>query len=152
MGRHRHSAAGPKFQANFDGSGASGNERFQTDYVLAPLTVPAGGKAETGRDGAYDFRLTDTAGQRYSLDSFASDTLLVIYFGYTTCLQACPTALDSIAAAIDGLGPPRSEVRLLFVDMDSERAAMASLRRSGVYRQTPQGTLALWAAFALGLM
>jgi glycosyltransferase involved in cell wall biosynthesis len=31
-------------------------------------------------------------------------------------------------------------------------AAMASLRRSGVYRQTPQGTLALWAAFALGLM
>lgn len=31
-------------------------------------------------------------------------------------------------------------------------AAMASLRRSSVYRQTPQGTLALWAAFALGLM
>ncbi|HEY6631028.1 MAG TPA: glycosyltransferase family 2 protein [Rhizobiaceae bacterium] len=30
--------------------------------------------------------------------------------------------------------------------------AMASLRRSGVYRQTMHGTLALWAAFALGLM
>ena len=30
--------------------------------------------------------------------------------------------------------------------------AMTSLHRSGVYRQTPQGTLALWAAIALGLM
>ena len=30
--------------------------------------------------------------------------------------------------------------------------AMTDLRKSGVYRQTPQGTLALWAAIALGLM
>ncbi|MDQ2634787.1 MAG: glycosyltransferase family 2 protein [Pseudomonadota bacterium] len=30
--------------------------------------------------------------------------------------------------------------------------ATASLTRSGVYRQTPQGTLTLWAALALGLM
>jgi hypothetical protein len=42
----------------------------------------------------------------------------------------------------------------LFARAREERlfAAMASLRRSGVYRQTPQGTLTLWAAFALGLM
>ena len=31
-------------------------------------------------------------------------------------------------------------------------ARIASLRRSGVYRQTPQGTLALWAALAFRLM
>lgn len=31
-------------------------------------------------------------------------------------------------------------------------AAMSSLRKSGVYRQTPQGTFALWAATALRLM
>jgi hypothetical protein len=31
-------------------------------------------------------------------------------------------------------------------------ASMASLRKSGVYRQTLKGTLALWAALAFGLM
>lgn len=31
-------------------------------------------------------------------------------------------------------------------------AAMASLRKSGVYRQTPQGSLAMWLAVAFGLM
>lgn len=31
-------------------------------------------------------------------------------------------------------------------------SALANLHRSGVYRQTPQGTLALWVAVALGLM
>jgi glycosyltransferase involved in cell wall biosynthesis len=31
-------------------------------------------------------------------------------------------------------------------------ASMANLKRSGVYRQTPKGTLALWAALACGLM
>ena len=30
--------------------------------------------------------------------------MLAIYFGYTTCLGTCPTALNSIAEAIDRLG------------------------------------------------
>ena len=34
----------------------------------------------------------------------------------------------------------------------SPLTAMTNLHRSGVYRQTPQGTLALWAALAIGLM
>ena len=51
-----------------------------------------------------DFHLVDPAGRAYSLESFPPDSVLVIYFGYTTCLRACPTALDNIAAAVDNLG------------------------------------------------
>ena len=51
----------------------------------------------------------------------------MIYFGYTTCLRACPTALDNIAAAIDSLGPQGASVQPVFVDMDPDRAALVSL-------------------------
>ena len=52
----------------------------------------------------------------------------------------------------DLLTPEAIEALTLFARARGERnlfAASASLRRSGVYRQTPQGTLALWAALVL---
>jgi cytochrome oxidase Cu insertion factor (SCO1/SenC/PrrC family) len=39
-----------------------------------------------------------------------------------TCLRACPTALDSIAAAVEQLGADAAWVRPVFVDIDPERA------------------------------
>ena len=53
--------------------------------------------------------------------------MLAIYFGYTTCLRACPIALDNIAAAMVGLGAQSDSVRPVFVDLDPERAALVSL-------------------------
>jgi cytochrome oxidase Cu insertion factor (SCO1/SenC/PrrC family) len=43
-------------------------------------------------------------GSSYSIESFPPGSVLAIYFGYTTCQRSCPTALDSIAEAIDRLG------------------------------------------------
>ena len=83
--------------------------------------------AEARRTGREDFHLVDSAGRAYSLESFPAHSLLVIYFGYTTCLQACPTALDSIAGAIDDLGTEAASVRPVFIDMDPARAAELSL-------------------------
>ena len=74
-----------------------------------------------------DFHLADQAGHAYSLESFPADSVLVLYFGYTTCLRACPTALDNIAAAVDAMGAQGEAVRPVFVDMDPERAAQLSL-------------------------
>jgi protein SCO1 len=75
-----------------------------------------------------NFRLVDSAGCAYSIESFPPDSVLAIYFGYKTCLRACPVALDNIAAAMDGLGAQGASVRPIFVDVDPERAALVNLQ------------------------
>ena len=74
-----------------------------------------------------NFRLVDFSGRAYSIESFPRDSVLAIYFGYTTCLRACPLA------AMDSLGALSASVRPVFVDMDPETAALVSLP---LYMQT----------------
>src|SRR5882672_1954594 len=45
----------------------------------------------------------------------------LVYFGYTHCPDACPTALNDIAIALDQLGPKREAVRAVFITVDPER-------------------------------
>jgi protein SCO1/2 len=46
---------------------------------------------------------------------------LLIYFGYTFCPDACPTALNTIGTALDRLGPSADKVQALFITVDPER-------------------------------
>ena len=61
-----------------------------------------------------NFQLVDFSGRTYSIESFPRDLVLAIYFGYATCLRACPLALDNIAAAMDSLGAQGASVRPVF--------------------------------------
>jgi cytochrome oxidase Cu insertion factor (SCO1/SenC/PrrC family) len=74
-----------------------------------------------------NFHLAGPTGRTYSIESFPSGSVLVIYFGYTTCLRACPIALNSIAEAIDHLGVRGASVQPVFIDMDPDRAALVSI-------------------------
>ena len=74
-----------------------------------------------------NFHLVGPTGRAYSIESFSSGSVLAIYFGYTTCQRSCPTALNSIAEAIDHLGKLGAAVRPVFIDMDPERAALVSI-------------------------
>lgn len=74
-----------------------------------------------------NFHLAGPTGRSYSIESFPSGSVLAIYFGYTTCLGTCPTALNSIAEAIDRLGAAGASVRPVFIDMDPERAALLNI-------------------------
>src|SRR3984893_488224 len=74
-----------------------------------------------------NFHLVGPTGRSYSIESFPSGSVLAIYFGYTTCWRACPTALNSIAEAIDRLGEASASARPVFIDMDPERAALVSI-------------------------
>ena len=74
-----------------------------------------------------NFHLVGPTGHAYSIESFPSDSVLAIYFGYTTCLRSCPTALNSIAEAIDRLGKLGATVQPVFIDMDPERAALVGI-------------------------
>jgi protein SCO1/2 len=74
-----------------------------------------------------NFHLVGPNGRSYSIESFPSGSVLAIYFGYTTCQRSCPTALNSIAEAIDRLGKLGAAVQPIFIDMDPERAALVSI-------------------------
>jgi protein SCO1 len=46
---------------------------------------------------------------------------LVIYFGYTSCPDVCPTTLASVGQALKNLGPAADKVQPLFITVDPER-------------------------------
>ena len=66
------------------------------------------------------FRLVDQNGKTVT-DADLKGKWSLIYFGYTHCPDACPTALNDIAVALDELGPKRAAVRPVFITVDPER-------------------------------
>jgi protein SCO1 len=66
------------------------------------------------------FRLVDQDGKTVT-DADLKGKWSLVYFGYTHCPDACPTALNDIAVALDELGPKRSAVRPVFITVDPER-------------------------------
>jgi cytochrome oxidase Cu insertion factor (SCO1/SenC/PrrC family) len=66
------------------------------------------------------FELVDHTGKKRS-DADFRGKLLIVYFGYTTCPDICPTDLMQIGLAIDKLGAAGDEVQPLFISVDPER-------------------------------
>ena len=74
------------------------------------------------------FHLTDQDGQPVSAADYRGDVVL-LYFGYTHCPDACPTTLATLADALAHLGPQANRVRVLFVTVDPRRDSTAVLKR-----------------------
>jgi len=66
------------------------------------------------------FTLTTPDGRVVTDRSFPGKWLIV-YFGYTFCPDACPTALNDISTALEQLGPVADSVQPLFITVDPER-------------------------------
>ena len=66
------------------------------------------------------FTLTDPEGKARSLASFRGKVVL-LYFGFTSCPDVCPTDLQQIARALRAVGKRASGVQVLFVTLDPER-------------------------------
>jgi protein SCO1 len=66
------------------------------------------------------FSLTATDGATVTDQSLRGKWLL-IYFGYTFCPDACPTALGNISAALVKLGAHARRVQPLFITIDPRR-------------------------------
>jgi protein SCO1/2 len=73
------------------------------------------------------FVLEDPDGRRIALDDFKGQ-LILLYFGFTTCPDVCPTDLALIAQALRALGPQEKEVQPLFITLDPQRDSPAVLR------------------------
>ena len=94
----------------------------------APGVVGGGGTP--GFSG--HFVLATTDGRRVTESTYRGKWLLV-YFGFTVCPDACPTALLSIGAALESLGPRAAQWQPLFITIDPARdtpAVMAAYLRS----------------------
>jgi len=73
------------------------------------------------------FELIDQDGSSVTDATYRGKWLLV-YFGYTYCPDACPTALNDMAEALAGLGALRARVQPLFITIDPERDTQAVLK------------------------
>lgn len=65
------------------------------------------------------FTLIDHDGHRRT-DADFRGKLLLIYFGFTSCSDICPTDLQAIAGAVDKLGPMGEAVQPLFITVNPE--------------------------------
>jgi protein SCO1/2 len=86
-----------------------------------------GGRIEPARAAA-NFALTDQDGKPFALDSTRGKVVL-LYFGYTSCPDVCPTTLSDMAAAREQLGADANQVQVVFVTVDPERDTQEVLKR-----------------------
>jgi len=88
-----------------------GGERAATKFQLTDVTgAPWGKKLE----------LTDHTGQRRTLSDFKGK-VVVLFFGFTHCPDACPTTLAELATVARELGPLGERLQVLLVTVDPER-------------------------------
>jgi protein SCO1/2 len=66
------------------------------------------------------FTLVATNGQAVSDLTYRGKWVL-LYFGYTYCPDACPTALNNISVALEKLGSDASKLQPLFITVDPNR-------------------------------
>lgn len=90
--------------------------------VSAERTVVSSGTAAIGGP----FQLVNTEGKQVSDQTFRGKWML-IYFGYTFCPDACPTALTNMGIAIETLGTGTTTPQPLFITVDPKRDTAAVL-------------------------
>ncbi len=92
----------------------------------APRTLTSGSAVvgKTMRTGTAaiggPFTLVSTNGENVTDQSFRGKWLL-IFFGYTSCPDLCPTALANVSAALEKFGPDTSQLQPLFITVDPQR-------------------------------
>ena len=73
------------------------------------------------------FTLTDQNGITRR-DSDFRGKLMLVYFGYTYCPDACPAALLAMSQALDRLGDKAAEVQPIFITIDPARDTIAQMK------------------------
>ncbi|HTR56569.1 MAG TPA: SCO family protein [Casimicrobiaceae bacterium] len=85
------------------------------------------GSDVTGSEFGRDFHLLDPDGRERALADFHGMYVLM-FFGYTQCPDACPTALGRAVEIRNQLGVDRERVQVIFVTVDPERDTAPLMR------------------------
>ncbi len=102
--------AGPNPQVLGDDGGTG----YDHGYAVPPPPLASLGGS---------FELTDQSGRTVTEATFRGKWMLV-YFGYAGCAEACPIALQTMAATLDILGADAEQVQPAFVDFSVVYARM----------------------------
>ena len=103
---------------------------------------PVASAVPTGRHGGYhgvepspvparpNFVLTDLSGRRYDFSARTRGRPTFVYFGYTHCPDACPTAMADLASALRKVPPAlRRKAVVVFVTTDPKRDTVPIMKR-----------------------
>jgi cytochrome oxidase Cu insertion factor (SCO1/SenC/PrrC family) len=93
--------------------------------VLAVAAALLWGASEAPIGGP--FHLLDAQARPITEQDFRGRYMLV-YFGYTTCPDVCPTTLQAMGVAMQDLGARAARVQPVFVTVDPQRDTPAVLR------------------------
>ena len=91
-----------------------------TGIVALSLSGGPAGVQNTSLAIGGTFSLQDTNGKRVTEKDFLGKPLLV-FFGYTSCPDFCPSALDRMSTALEKLGPAADRLNAVFITFDPER-------------------------------
>jgi cytochrome oxidase Cu insertion factor (SCO1/SenC/PrrC family) len=80
-----------------------------------------------GRSPAADFSLTDQDGRPFRLSQLRGKVAL-LFFGYTSCPDACPTTLSKLSRVYKMLGAEGGRVVTVFVSVDPRRDTPRALK------------------------
>ncbi|MGW4898598.1 SCO family protein [Kitasatospora sp. NPDC004240] len=76
-----------------------------------------------------DLQLTDTSGQPFDLRARTAGKATLLFFGYTSCPDVCPTTMGDIGVAMSKLpAEERQKLNIVFVSTDPQRDTPAVLR------------------------
>jgi protein SCO1/2 len=98
-----------------------------TPSLLAMDLLAAAPAVNMFADGKVKGILIDQFGHEMPASKLNGHYLLV-YFGYTSCPDVCPTALTTMARTLDLLGPQTQGLLPLFVTVDPARDTVAVMR------------------------
>jgi len=87
---------------------------------MPPAPVEDAATATASAEVGGPFELVDAQGKTVTDRDFRGRWML-IFFGYTFCPDVCPTALGTVAVALERLGPLAERVAPMFITIDPER-------------------------------
>lgn len=90
-------------------------------------TAPFHGTDIRGATFGRQLALTDHDDRPATLADFRGKAV-VLFFGYTSCPDICPTTLSRYTEVMKALGPEAKRVQVLFVTLDPERDTPARLK------------------------
>ncbi|MFD0804284.1 SCO family protein, partial [Streptomonospora algeriensis] len=111
--------------------------------VAAAVLAGCGGTGrvqETGRrDGPFmevsasampapPYEFSTARGEPWAFGGVAQDKLTLLYFGYTSCPDVCPTTMADVDAALDDIGGAAQGFEVVMVSTDPDRDTPEQLR------------------------
>ncbi|MBP8182463.1 MAG: SCO family protein [Acidimicrobiia bacterium] len=85
-----------------------------------PTDEQLGGVVRTPRPDVQLVSLPDTGGAEHNLQAEPGG-LLVLYFGYTSCPDVCPTTMSDLSAALGLIGDDADKVQVAMATVDPDR-------------------------------